>query len=114
MVACGQEWQGLTEKVNQGTFESDGDVPYLNTVVKTIEHIFVHSCQNYRTVYLKQVCFIVSKLYLNKVDFKKEETEYEQRRRETFFSLKCLSFFLCPRGFQGPTFINSVKILPKI
>ena len=74
---------------------------------------YVYTIQNCRTVHLKWVCFIVGKSYLNKVNFKKKETEYEQRRKQSFL-LSVYSFFLCPWGFQGPVFTNSVKILPKI
>ena len=61
---------------------------------------YAYTIQNCRTVHVKWVGFIVRKSYLNKVNFKKQETEYEQRRRETVFSLKC--FFVLPLPLRLP------------
>ena len=90
---CGQEWAETDREGKPGDFWE----------WRKCSISCVYTIQNCRTVHLKWVCFIVGKLYLNKVNFKKQETEYEQRRRATVFSLKYLFFIPLPLRLPRPS-----------
>lgn len=71
----------------QGLFRGDGNVSYVIVVVVTWLHTFI--CETHRILYLKQMYFVVCKLYLNKVDLTKIfKSIFPELFRHVLFSSK--------------------------